>query len=229
MKRALASLTLLCSLAAAPQASAGVIELGEGATPSARASCPASGSTECQAVGRVTGYMGRSGSKTNPFIIPRAGKILAFTIALGNPTDKERAFFTDLYGGPPQVRISVLRAGRTRKTRLTHRLLRQSSRFRVERYFGSSPTFVFNRPLKVSRGNRIALTVPTWTPSLALGVGRANWWRSSRRRGSCSNVGQRAQQQSVNGTRNYGCTYFTARLTYSVSYVPDPRRTDGRR
>ncbi len=70
------------------------------------------------------------------------------------------------------MRISVLRAGRTRKTRLTHRLLRQSGRVRVDRYFGSSPTFVFGRPLRVSRGNRIALTVPTWTPSLALGLGR---------------------------------------------------------
>jgi hypothetical protein len=70
--------------------------------------------------------------------------------------------------------------------------------------------------------------VPYWTPSLALGLGRANWWRSSRRKGSCSNVSQRAQQQSVNGTRNYGCTYFTARLTYSVTYVPAPRRTDGK-
>jgi len=229
MKRALTSLTVLCALALAPAASARVIELGEGATPSAKPSCPAAGSTECQAVGRVTGYMGRSGDKKDPFIVPRAGKILAFTIALGKPSAKERAFFTDLYGGPPQVRISVLRAGRTRKTRLTHRLLRQSDRFRVDRYFGSSPTFVFDEPLNVSRGNRIALTVPTWTPSLALGLGRANWWRSSRRKGSCSNVSQRAQQQFVNGSRNYGCTYFTARLTYSVTYVPDPRRTDGRR
>jgi len=88
---------------------------------------------------------------------------------------------------------------------------------------------VFDRPLRVSRGNRIALTVPTWTPSLILGVGRSNWWRSSRRRGSCSNVSQRAQQQFVGGLRNYGCTYFTARLAYTVTYAPDPRRTDGRR
>jgi hypothetical protein len=228
MKRALATLPVLLGLALAPSASARVIELGEGATPAGKPSCPAQGSTDCQAVGRVTGYMGRSGDKTNPFIIPRAGRIVAFTIALGNPSARERSFFNDLYGGPPQVRISVLRAGRTRRTRLSHRLLRQSGRVRVDRYFGSSPTFVFGRPLRVSRGNRIALTVPTWTPSLALGLGRSNWWRSSRKRGSCSNVSQRAQQQFVNGLRNYGCTYFTARLTYTVTYVPDPRRTDGR-
>jgi hypothetical protein len=227
MKRALATLPVVLGLALAPSASARVIELGEGATPAAKPSCPAQGASECQAVGRVSGYMGRSGEKTNPFVIPRAGRLVAFTIALGKPSAKERSFFNDLYGGPPQVRISVLRAGKGR-SRLTHRLLRQSSRVRVDRYFGSSPTFVFGRPLRVSRGNRVALTVPTWTPSLALGLGRSNWWRSSRRKGSCSNVSQRAQQQSVGGIRNYGCTYFTARLTYSVTYVPDPRRTDGR-
>lgn len=227
MKRALAILPVLLGLAVAPAASARVTELGDGATPTGKPSCPASGANECQAVGRVTGYMGRSGDKTNPFIIPHAGRLIAFTIALGNPSSKEKAFFNDLYGGPPQVRISVLRAGKGRN-RLTHRLLRQSGRVRVDRYFGSSPTFVFGRPIRVSRGNRIALTVPTWTPSLALGLGRSNWWRSSRKKGSCSNVSQRAQQQFVGGLRNYGCTYFTARLTYSVTYVPDPRRTDGR-
>ena len=169
--------------------------------------------------------MGRSGDKTNPFVIPRAGRIVAFTIALGKPSSSEKAFFDDLYGGPPQVRISVLRAGRTRKTRLTHRLLSQSGRVRVDRYFGSSPTFVFGRPLRVSRGNRIALTVPPGLRRWRSAWG-GDWWRSSRRKGSCSNVSQRAQQQSVGGLRNYGCTYFTARLTYSVTYVPDPRRTN---
>jgi hypothetical protein len=229
VKRLATSLTLLAALSAAPAASAGVTELGEGATPSGKPSCPKTSGSDCQAVGRVTGYMGRSGARRNPFVIPRAGKLVAFTIALGDPSAEEKRFFDDLYGGPPQVRISVLRAGRTRKTRLTHRLLRQSDRFRVDRYFGSSPTFVFDRPLTVSRGNRVALTVPTWTPSLALGLGRANWWRSSRRKASCSNVSQRAQQQFVGGLRDYGCTYFTARLTYTVSYVPDPRPTDRRR
>lgn len=229
VKRLAASLTLVTALAAAPGASARVSELGDGATPAGKPSCPSSSRDDCQAVGRVTGYMGRSGAKRDPFIVPRAGKILALTIGLGNPTAKEREFFTGLYGGPPQVRVSVLRAGRTRRTRLSHRLLAQSQRFRVDRYFGSSPTFVFDRPIKVSRGNRVALTVPTWTPSLILGMGRSNWWRSSRRRGSCSDVSQRAQQQFVRGLRTYGCTYFTARLAYTVTYAPDPRPTDGRR
>src|SRR3954452_3636882 len=103
MKRVLATLPVVLGLVLAPSASARVIELGEGGTPSGKPSCPATGSTECQAVGRVTGYMGRSGSKTTPFIIPRAGRLVAFTIALGNPDRRERAFFNDLYGGPPQV------------------------------------------------------------------------------------------------------------------------------
>ena len=42
----------------------------------------------------------------------------------------------------------------------------QSDVFEVEHYFGSSPTFVLDEPLRVKKDN-IALTVPTWAPLLA--------------------------------------------------------------
>jgi hypothetical protein len=223
MRRALALTTALGALALAPAAQARVIELGADANPaSAAASCPAN----CQAIGRVSGYMGRSGKGSNPFRIPRDGKILAFTVSLGKPDANQMKFFTDLYGGPPQVRISVLRKGKTRKTRLNHRLLRQSELFRVDHYFGSSPTFVFDNPIKVSKGNIIGLTVPTWAPAFAVNLTRSNWWRSSRSKGKCDNVSQNAAQRSPGGIRVYGCTYFRARLLYTVTYVPTPRTTD---
>jgi hypothetical protein len=225
MRRVFVPAAVLAALAVAPSASARVIELGAGATPSARPSCPR-GPQDCEAVGRVTGYMGRSGAIRNPFIVPHAGKLVAFTIALGNPTSAEKSFFTSSFGGPPQVRVSVLRAGKTRRTRLKHRLLRQSRIFRVDHYFGSTPTFVFDRPLKVSRKNRVALTVPTWAPALALGVGRGNWWRASRRKGQCSNVSHHAEMETPGRIRTFGCRYSTARLTYTVTYVPDPKRTN---
>ena len=58
------------------------------------------------------------------------------------------------------ARISVLRRGTTRKTRLDHRLISQSDTFELDRYFGSKPTFVFDKPIPVKKGNWIALTVP---------------------------------------------------------------------
>ena len=214
-------LAVLALLAVAPAAQARVVELGADATPEAGASCP----QDCQGIGRVSGYMGRAGGRSDPYMIRRDGKIVAFTITLGKPDEEQTRFFTDLYGGPPQVRLSILRKGKTRKTRLTHRLLRQSDLFRVDRYFGSSPTFALDEPLDVERGNIVALTVPTWAPAFGVNLPRSNWWRSSRRRGACDDVSQRAAQQFQGGLRNYGCTYFRARLLYTATYIPDPRET----
>jgi hypothetical protein len=171
--------------------------------------------------------MGNSGKKSNPMMVPHTGKIVAFTISLGKPTDEQFKFFEDLYGGPASVRLSILRKGKTRKTRLTHRLLRQSPVYRVDHYFGSTPTFALDTPLKVSPKNIVALTVPTWAPAFAVGLPRSNWWRSSRKKGQCGNVSQRAAQESLGSIVSFGCTYHTgARLMYTATYIPDPRPTD---
>lgn len=211
---------MLAALAFPAGASAKVVELG-GKVPRATVSCP----TNCQAIGRVTGYQGRGGASRSPFVIPRAGKIVAFTIRLGQPDATQERFFEDLYGGPPQVRLSILRRGERKKTRMDHRLIAQSPAFRLDPYFGTAPTFVLDKPLRVSRKNIVAITVPTWAPAFAVGLQRDHWWRSSRTKGRCENVKQNAQQTKLNSVKVFGCTYFTARLYYTATYVPDNRAT----
>lgn len=208
-------------LAAAPGASARVIELGAGAAPAA-SKCPAD---PCEVVGRMTGYQGRSDRMRNPFVVRRDGKIVAFTVTLAKLEQNQIAFFNDLYGAPAQVRLSVLRRGKRRKTRLDHRLRAQSKTYRVDRYLGSTPTFALDRPLTVRRGYIVALTVPTWAPAFARDLARSNWWRSSRRKGDCDNVSQRAAMERLERVSVFGCTYHTARLLYTATYVPDPRPT----
>lgn len=223
MRRTLPILVVLAALGLAPAANARVIELGADVTPPAKPSCP----DACQGLGFVTGYMGNSGKGAGPTVVPRAGKIVAFTVSLGQPNAEQFKFFEDLYGGPASVRLSILRKGKTRKTRLTHRLLRQSPVFRVDHYFGSTPTFALNSPLKVSKKHIVALTVPTWAPAFAVGLPRSNWWRSSRKKGQCGNVGQKVAQESIGSIVTFGCTYHEgARLMYSATYIPDPRPTD---
>ena len=115
----------------------------------------------------MTGYQGRaSGGPKNPYYIRRDGFLVAFTVQLAKPTAEEITFFNDNFGTPSTARISVLRRGTTRKTRLDHRLVNQSDRFGLDSYFGSKPTFVFDKPIPVKKGNWIALTVPTWAPLL---------------------------------------------------------------
>jgi hypothetical protein len=220
VKRTLASACLIALLALPAGAQANVIELGAGAPP-AKVSCPNS----CQAIGQVTGYQGRAGAGSNPFVVPTAGKIVAFTVTLGRPDARQQRFFNNLYGGPPKVRLSILRRGKRRSTRLNHRLMDQSRAFRVDRYLGSSPTFALGRPLVVRRGYIVALTAPTWAPAFAVGLPRSNWWRSSRRKTNCQNVSQRAAQETLRSVKVYGCTYFRARLLYSATFIPDPQPT----
>jgi hypothetical protein len=207
------------ALAAAPGASATVTELGTTSEP-AKSNCP---NNPCEVVGRVTGYQGRSGPKRNPFRVPHTGKIVAFTVTLAKLEQNQVQFFSDLYGTTPQVRLSILRPGRTKKSRLDHRLIAQSPTYRVEAYFGSSPSFALDKPLVVRPGYIVALTIPTWAPAFARDLSKSNWWRSSRRKGSCDKVGQHSELVTLGSVKTFGCTYHTARLLYSATYVPDPQ------
>jgi hypothetical protein len=220
MKRILLTGSVLAALAAPQAAQAKVIELGS-TIPRAQVSCPAN----CQAVGRVTGYQGRGGPVRDPFVIRRAGKIVAFTIRLGSPDANQQRFFQDLYGGPPQVRLSILRRGERRRTRSNHRLLAQSKAYRLDKFFGSAPTFVLDKAIEVERKNIVAITVPTWAPAFAVGLERDHWWRSSREKRRCDNVSQNAQQTRLMSVKAFGCTYFTARLYYTATYIPENRTT----
>jgi len=215
----------LLALAMAPGASARILELGTTSEP-AKSNCP---SNPCEVVGRVTGYQGRSGPVRNPFRVPRAGKIVAFTVKLARLEQNQIEFFTDLYGSPPQVRLTVLRLGKGKRKRLDHRVIAQSPTFRVDEYFGASPSFALNRPITVRRGYIVALTIPTWAPAFARDLSKSNWWRSSRRKGSCDKVGQHPELERTGTVRRFGCTYHTARLLYSATFVQDPTPVRDRR
>jgi hypothetical protein len=207
----------LACLALAGSAFARVVELGDTAEP-AKSNCP---NNPCEVVGRVTGYQGRAGATKNPFRVPHTGKIVAFTVKLAKLEQNQITFFTDLYGSPPQVRLTILRPGKKKK-RLDHRVIAQSPVFRVDQYFGASPSFALDKPIVVKPGYIAALTVPTWAPAFARDLPKSNWWRSSRKKGSCDKVGQHSELETVGTVKTFGCTYHTARLLYSATYVQDP-------
>jgi hypothetical protein len=225
MKQILLLISAVAVVLALPStASARIVELGSQASP-VTPSCPAD---PCEAAVRVTGLQGRvAGGPKNPFYIRRDGYIVAFTVRLAKPTDEQIGFFNDNFGSPAQVRLSVLRRGDTRKTRLNYRLIAQSDLYDVDRYFGSSPTFVLDEPLRVKKTNWIGITVPTWAPIFANNLTRSDWWRSSREKGSCEPPRSLRQfaVQELRDVSVFGCTYHGARLLYTATYVPDPRPT----
>ena len=226
MKRILLlSSVLAAALALAPAASARIVELGSVAD-AVNPSCPGD---PCEAAVRVTGLQGRAaGGPKSPYYIRRDGYIVAFTLRLADPTDEQVDFFNDNFGSPAQAGLAVLRKGDTRKTRLNYRLVNQTELFELDRYFGSSPTFVLDSPLRVKKTNWIAITVPTWAPIFSNNLSKSDWWRSSRAKNSCDPP-RSLRQFALTELREvnvFGCTYSGARLLYTATYVPDPRPTD---
>ena len=224
MKRILL-LIFAIPLVLAPAASARIVELGALPNSTVKPSCPGD---PCEAAVRVTALQGRAaGGRKNPYYIRRNGYIVAFTVQLAKPSDEQIAFFNDNFGTPAQVRLSVLRRGDKRKTRLNYRLVAQSDLYDVDRYLGSTPTFVLDRPLRVKKTNWIAITVPTWAPIFGNNLTNSDWWRSSRTKGDCEPPRSLEQfaAQVLRDVSVFGCTYHGARLLYTATYVPDPRVT----
>jgi hypothetical protein len=237
MKR-LATAAIACAalgLALAPAASARVLEIGSG-FPSLGPSCPGSATDPCTVIARTTGYNSQVGRARSPFVVTQSGTIVGWSIVLAKPTAEQVDYFNRTFAGAARARLQILRKGRRRTTRLTHRLVAQSPLVRLDRYFGSTPTFALDRPIKVRPGNIVAIGVTTWAPAFGARAGRDNTWLSSFHKvptataqegGPCGNrtLAQRATQTTIGALRKYECRYRNARLMYSATFIPDPRPT----
>src|SRR4029077_3696355 len=89
-----------------------VIVLGA-ATP-AVPSCP----TNCQAVGKTTGFQTNITGAKSPFVVTTRGRVVAWSIKTGSPSTKPNPnnnnqsdldFFSKTFGGSPKARIAVLK------------------------------------------------------------------------------------------------------------------------
>jgi hypothetical protein len=209
-------------LTAGPALASSVREIGEyDDVPLPKAGCP----TDCQAVGHMTGYQVQIGTHKNPYVIRRAGNIVAFTIRLGKPDADQTTFFNNLFGTPPQARLTLLKKPKADKPKTNDlKILGQSEVFDLSNYLGSTPTFALAKPLPVQAGSTLAITVPTWAPAFAINLGPDEAWRSSRNKSDCNGTSQTAHQK-VGKVHSYDCFYRTARLLFTATFVPDPKPT----
>jgi hypothetical protein len=216
MRRALTVVVLasVLTLAGAVVAIARLTEVGDTAekgTPT----CPA---RPCLAVSRTTGYQAKVGETKAPVVIPRNGRIVAWTITLGKPGTKQASFFNAKLGGAASAGITILRPGK----KLYYRAVARSPVRHLERYFGSTVQFPLAKSILVQKGWVVALTVPTWAPALAVGFGNDHSWRASRSRSKCDDTQTQTAQLKDHGLAQYFCLYRTARLTYSATLVSTP-------
>ena len=223
-KLLVATVTILAAFIVVAVAAARVAELGTTLDQNT-ASCP----DNCQAIGQVSGFQIQQGTRKNPYRLRSYGKVVAFTVKLGKPKADQITFFNKLFGGPPQIMLTVLKPFKPQKGEKRqpnkYTLAGSSPLFDLTNYFGSEPTFALPRPLTIKPGYVVGITVPTWAPAFSVNLGQDMQWRSSRDPKNCDDVRQDAAQDIRGSNRTYGCVYKTARLLYTVTYIPDPKPT----
>ena len=94
---------------------------------------------------------------------------------------------------------------------------------------GTRQTYTLNQPLKIRKGEFLALTIPTWAPSFAVNLGsNTNVWRSSRDAGKCSgtdNIKAGKPQQKVGSARPTAATTRPHGSSTGATYGPAERRS----
>jgi hypothetical protein len=204
---------LLAALACAAPASARIIEVGATAA-EATPTCP---SSPCLAVSRTTGYQAKVVDSRSAYVVPRNGKIVAWSISLGSPDERQVEFFEGNYG-EASAQVTILRRGK----RLFHRVIAQTPVQELQPYFGQTVQFPLDRSISVKRGQVVALTVPTWAPALTQLLDDGSSWRASRAKNRCNDTDRQTAQTETGNLTQYRCLY-RARLTYSATLITDPR------
>ena len=212
----LAALSALAVPAAAP---AKITELGQ-LPDGVLGVCP----LNCQAVSRTTGYQAKVGPDRALYQAPADGRIVAWSVALGNPGPKQTEFFAERLGGESQAAIVVLDT----QKKLVRRVVGKSPLQKLTDYFGQLAQFPLERTLPIKKGQYVGLSVPSWAPALQLSLGSDTSWRASRPKDSCNDTS--TQFALVGGRRAvpFGCLYKTARLTYSATFIPMPSASRSR-
>ena len=208
----------ICGLALALPSLAGaqVLEIGK-IDSSVKPGCPAK---PCFAVSRTTGYQAKVGTTRGLMTVPKDGRIVAWSIALGKPGTKQIDFFNSKLGGESQAQLTILDP----KRKLRSRAVGQGEPVKLAPYFGTTPQFPLAKSIPVKKGQVVALTVPTWAPALATGLGSDTSWRASREKGQCDDTQGQTAQLQPNQLAQYYCLYRTARLTYSATMITTPAK-----
>jgi hypothetical protein len=186
----------------------------------------------CEVVARVTGIQMKADGVDHPFRVPASGQLVSWWLKLPQLRASQIKSFSELFGGSPAARVSVLRRGDRGRVRL----VRQSPTFQLKSRLGAKGRVRFRlaEPLRVKEGDYIGLTAETWIPAFAVGLDAINnVWLASRPEERCSTPSSRDPDRfatyykkndahlEASTVRHYRCLYRTARLLYWARLVPD--------
>jgi hypothetical protein len=197
--------------------------------------CSPKSTDDCQITGQVTGFQRSANGKRGLFRAPSDGKIVAWSVDLSKPSKEARDVFgeaaaTDEFGKSPTAGIGILR----KKDKKVFRLMRQSPVLRMQRYYGETPIFTLDEPLRINEGNIVALTTATWLPSFAFRhQGSDDTWLAGRSKKDCEIpdtvppedrlayfFAHTRPHRKLRSDRKYACLYDSARILYWAYFVP---------
>lgn len=204
-------------------AQAQIIELGQqGATDPATAlptgNCP----DNCYVLTRTTAFQLKVGPDRTMYVAPSKGRIVAWSLGLGNPNLDQAADFKKRFGGVPKVSISILkpkiqRINRKKKTVYT--LVASTPEVDVTPYFGQRIQMPLQQTLAIDKGMIVALSTSTWLPALRVGQEATTSWRASRTKAGCAKFDLQTALQNPGNSSMFECLYRGERLAYSATFI----------
>lgn len=235
MKRfslAIAGLIAIVLALAPGSAVAGIVQLGQTATPIAAPSCPKGVSpAQCFIIlTRTTALQSVSDGVSYPTMVKRDGWIVSFTVGLSKlstnaATEARYLHILDqAYGGTPQLVLTVLAPGP--KHQFT--VAAQSQTFHLIPFLGQvlqeplalPPSFTQFTALPVKKGDVIGLTIPTWAPVLSYNLSATKFTYVQSRMGNCKNAAAtETAQLTVGAHTRYLCSYTGTRVEYGATEI----------
>lgn len=197
----------------------------------------------CEVTGQVTGFQRSADGKNGLFKVKEDGKIVAWSVDLSDPRKSERDTFgkasqTKKFGKAPTAGISIIRA----TDGSDFKLKSASPIISVRGYYKEKPLITLNEPLRVRKGDVVALTTATWLPAFSrINQKPSDVWVGSRKKsdwtdGSSCNLPNNlntpeerlkyffdhsSPHRKIDSERPYQCVYKGARILYWAYFVPN--------
>ena len=161
----------------------------------------------------------------SPLRVNKAGEIVSFTVALAqlstNATTSAGYIknLNSLYGGVTEAQLTVIKY-----TKNQHwKVVAEGPVEQLQPYLGYIVQFPLSKPLQVTSGESVALTVPTWAPILSYKLNSSQYTYRQSRNSQCSKPApQQSSQLTVGQTTLYGCLYPGTRVEYGATELTNP-------
>jgi hypothetical protein len=160
-----------------------------------------------------------------PTAVKQSGVLVGFTLGLAQLSSDPKtaaAFIKTLnsnYGGVTEAAITVLKPGP--KSRWT--VVAEGPIVHLQPYLGYVVQFPLASPIRVTKGEAIALSIPTWAPILSYNLPTKLYSYRQSREFNCTKPGvQQNAQLAVGQSTRYLCAYPGTRAEYSATELTDP-------